>query len=229
MSAKYTDKQLKLYSQCAISKCSRPMQPNNEGGLDVRVSGGYGDFIDCIDGDIDTFRLCHKHSHQFANWLNNPEVLSMYWGHSHAGYEPGFWFGHPSWEQRTWLSYLTIFFHCWYKQGWKTAKYYLREQWRSHKNWSSVDINDHSTKVQWGKYISQFFFLDNHSKGFFYGLVRKFQSKLFTLAKTYHRKHSSLYNEIWSKAINGELSESEKAYLKDLGLALKHYEDSEEE
>ena len=205
------------------------MQPNNEGGLDVRVSGGYGDFIDCIDGDIDTFRLCHKHSHQFANWLNNPEVLSMYWGHSHAGYEPGFWFGHPSWEQRTWLSYLTIFFHSWYKQGWKTAKYYLREQLRSHKNWSRVDINDHSTKVQWGKYISQFFFLDNHSKGFFYGLVRKFQSKLFTLAKTYHRKHSSLYNEIWSKAINGELSESEKAYLKDLGLALKHYEDSEEE
>jgi len=205
------------------------MQPNNEGGLDVRVSGGYGDFIDCYDGDIDTFRLCHKHSHQFANWLNNPEVLSMYWGHSHAGYEPGFWFGHPSWEQRTWLSYLNIFFHSWYKQGWKTAKYYLREQLRSHKNWSRVDINDHSTKVQWGKYIGQFFFLDNHSKGFFYGLVRKFQSKLFTLAKTYHRKHSSLYNEIWSKAINGELSESEKAYLKDLGLALKHYEDSEEE
>ena len=205
------------------------MQPNNEGGLDVRVSGGYGDFIDCIDGDIDTFRLCHKHSHQFANWLNNPEVLSMYWGHSHAGYEPGFWFGHPSWEQRTWLSYLTIFFHSWYKQGWKTAKYYLREQLRSHKNWSRVDINDHSTKVQWGKYIGQFFFLDNHSKGFFYGLVRKFQNKLFTLAKNYHRKHSSLYNEIWQKAINGELSESEKAYLKDLGLALKHYEDSEEE
>ena len=205
------------------------MQPNNEGGLDVRVSGGYGDFIDCIDGDIDTFRLCHKHSHQFANWLNNPEVLSMYWGHSHAGYEPGFWFGHPSWEQRTWLSYLTIFFHSWYKQGWKTAKYYLREQLRSHKNWSRVDINDHSTKVQWGKYIGQFFFLDNHSKGFFYGLARKFQSKLFTLAKNYHRKHSSLYNEIWQKAINGELSESEKAYLKDLGLALKHYEDSEEE
>ena len=134
-----------------------------------------------------------------------------------------------SWEQRTWLSYVTIFFHSWYKQGWKTAKYYLKEQLRSHKNWSRVDINDHSTKVQWGKYIGQFFFLDNHSKGFFYGLVRKFQSKLFTLAKNYHRKHSSLYNEIWQKAINGELSESEKAYLKDLGLALKHYEDSEEE
>lgn len=225
----FTDLQLKLYSQCAVTKCSRPMQPNNEGGLDLTASGGYGDFTDSFGEDINTFRLCHRHAHKFANWLNNPEVLGMYWGHSHAGYEPGFWFGHPSWEQRTWLSYVTIFFHSWYKQGWKTAKYYLREQLRSHKNWSRVDINDHSTKVQWGKYIGQFFFLDNHSKGFFVGLQRKLHSKLFTLAKNYHRKHSSLYNEIWQKAINGELSESEKAYLKDLGLALKHYEDSEEE
>ena len=217
------NKQDKLYFECA--KCRRPMQANNEGGLDLQVSGGYGDFTDSLDEDIYTFRLCHRHAHRFANWLNNPEVLGMYWGHSHAGYEPGFWYGHPSWEQRTWLSYVTIFFHSWYKQGWKTAKFYLTEQWRSHKNWSRVDINDKNTPIQWSKFIGQLFFLDNHSKGFFYGLVRKFRSKLFDLAKNYHRKHSSLYNEVWQKAIEGKLTDSEKAYFMDLGNALRHYEE----
>ena len=74
----FTDLQLKLYSQCAVTKCSRPMQPNNEGGLDLTASGGYGDFTDSFGEDINTFRLCHRHAHKFANWLNNPEVLGMY-------------------------------------------------------------------------------------------------------------------------------------------------------
>ena len=62
-----------------------PMAPNNEGGLDLTATGGYGDFTDSFDSEVNTFRLCHKHSHRFANWLNNPEVLHMYYGHSHAG------------------------------------------------------------------------------------------------------------------------------------------------
>jgi len=218
-----TEMQKKLYFQCA--KCSRTMQANNEGGLDLQVSGGYGDFTDSLDQDIHTFRLCHKHAHRFANWLNNPEVLGMYWGHSHAGYEPGFWFGHPSWEQRTWLSYITIFFHSWYKQGWKTAKFYLREQFRSHLNWTRVDINDHNTPVRWGKFFFQLFFLDNHSKGFVVGIKRKFQSKLYNFSKNYYRSQTSLYSEIWYKALNDGFSESEKAYLKDLGLALAQAEE----
>ena len=212
--------QQKLYSQCAVNSCQLPMAPNNEGGLDLTATGGYGDFTDSFDSEVNTFRLCHKHSHRFANWLNNPEVLHMYYGHSHAGYERGFWYGHISWEQRTWLSYVNLFFHSWYKQGFKTAKNYIKEQLRSHKNWSRVDINDHSTKVQWAKYITQFLFLDNHSKGFFVRLQRKFQSKLYNFSKTYYRKHTSFYNEIWSKALNDGFSESEKAYLRDLGLAI---------
>lgn len=218
-----TELQKKLYFSCA--KCGIPMQPNNEGGLDLQVSGGYGDFTDSFGEDINTFRLCHRHAHKFANWLNNPEVLGMYWGHSHSGVEPGFWYGHPSWEQRTWLSYITIFFHSWYKQGWKTAKFYLREQFRSHISWSRVDINDKTTPIVWSKFIGRFFFLTNHSKGFFVTLQRKFSSKLFNLAKNYHRKHSSLYNEVWQKAISGELTDSEKAYFMDLGEALRHYEE----
>ncbi len=212
--------QQKLYSQCAVNSCQLPMAPNNEGGLDLTATGGYGDFTDSFDSEVNTFRLCHKHSHRFANWLNNPEVLHMYYGHSHAGYERGFWYGHISWEQRTWLSYVNLFFHSWYKQGLKTAIYYIKEQLRSHKNWSRVDINDHSTKVQWGKYIGQFLFLDNYSKGFFVGLKRKFQHKLYDFSKTYYRKHTSLYSEIWSKALNDGFSESEKSYLRDLGLAI---------
>jgi len=214
--------QSKLYSQCA--KCSRPMQPNNEGGLDLEVSGGYGDYIDSYDG-VTTFRLCHKHAHKFANWLGNSDALTMYWGHSHAGYEPGFWFGHPSWEQRTWLSYITIFFHSWYKLGWKKAKYYLVEQFRSHINWSRVNINDHKTPVQWGKFFFKLFFLDNNSKGFVVGLKRKFQSKLYNFSKNYYRSQTSLYSEIWYKALNDGFSESETAYLKDLGLALAKAEE----
>ena len=56
--------------------------------------------------------------------------------------------------------------------------------------------------------------------GFFIGLKRKFDSKLYTFAKTYYRKHTSLYSEIWSKALNDGFSRSEKAYLRDLGLAI---------
>ncbi len=225
-----SEMQSKLYSKCAVTKCSRPMQPNAEGGLDLTATGGYGDFTDSIGEDeLCTFRLCHKHAHKFANWLNNDDVLSMYWGHSHAGYEPGFWFGHASWEQRTWLSYITIFFHSWYKKGWKQAKYYLNAQLRSHKNWSRENINDSKTPIKWGTYISSFFFLTNASKGFFVGIKRKLQRKLFLFTKNYYRSHTSMYSEIWTRILEDDLSDAEKSLIKDIGMQLAYQERSLEE
>lgn len=218
-----SDLQKKLYYQCA--KCGIDMAANNQGGLDLTVSGGYGDFTDSYREEVPTFRLCHRHAHKFANWLNNQEVLGMYWGHSHAGYEPGFWYGHPSWEQQTWLSHLVLFFHSFWKLGWKSAKFYFVEGIRSHINWSRVDINDRDSKFLWGRFIARLFFLDNHSKGFFYGIYRKLKGKLYDFCKKYYRSQTSLYSEIWHKALNDGFSESEKAYLKDLGLALAQAEE----
>ena len=221
--------QAKLYSQCAVKKCSRPMQPNAEGGLDLTVSGGYGDFIDSYDGEINTFRLCHRHSHKFAKFLNNSEVLPMYWGHSHNGSEPGFWYGHPSWEQQTWLSYVTIVLHSWYKQGWKSAKYFAKEQFRSHKTWSRVNINDKTTPVQWGKFFYRLFFLNNAHRGWFTRTNRYFKSKMYQFTYKYYRKHSSLYNELWKRVLENDLSHAEKALIIDLGASLADRNSLEEE
>ena len=58
--SEYTD-QDKNYTQCA--KCAEPLEPNNQGALDISYNGGYGDFVDNYDGETLFFRLCHKHAH----------------------------------------------------------------------------------------------------------------------------------------------------------------------
>jgi len=160
-----TEKHVELYSKCAVSSCGLPMEANGEGGLDLKVTGGYGDFCDDIFDKPMWFRLCHKHSHKFASFLNNPEILHPYYGHSHDGSEYGFWFGHISWEQRTWLSYINLFFNAWYKLGLKKAIYYIKKQIKEHVLWSKENINDASTPIIWNSLLFSLFFLTNYRKG----------------------------------------------------------------
>ena len=220
-----SEQQVKLYGQCAVSSCQLPMEANNEGGLDIQVAGGYGDFCDDLFEKPNWFRLCHKHSHKFANWLNNHDVLHPYYGHSHNGSEHGFWFGHISWEQRTWLSYINLFFNAWYKLGLKKAIYYVKRQAKGHIDWSREDINDSTSKVIWSSVIFSFFFLTNAFKGKFNRIKNLYKRKKFTLAKSYYRKHRSLYSEIWENSVSGKLSESERSLIKDLGAAFTSLEE----
>ena len=45
-----------------------PGQPNTDNGLEVYLSGGYGEFIDSWDGDPMVW-LCHECGHALMDWL----------------------------------------------------------------------------------------------------------------------------------------------------------------
>ena len=190
------------YGQCAVSSCKLPMLPNGEGGLDLKASGGYGDFCDDWEGERPVFRLCHRHSHKFANWLNNPELLHPFYGHSHSGSEKGFWYGHVGWETTTWLSHIHLFLYCLIKFGLKDAVYYSRRQMDSNVSWARKDINDRKSALNLPRFIGRLFFLDyNHA-----GLV---------LLKGVYHKHYSLHADLYNKAISREgFSESEINLIK---------------
>lgn len=164
---------------CAVKSCKwQSQQPNGEGALDLIIEGGYADFTDTFGENPKYIRLCHKHAHKFASWLNNPDILHPFYGHSHNGSEPGFWYGHISWEQRTWLSHLNIFFvSLWKFKSIKVAKKYLVDQIKGHIRWSRKNINDSTTDIVWSELILNLFFLENAYKGIFYKIYRYIRRK----------------------------------------------------
>lgn len=221
--SEYTD-QDKNYTQCA--KCAEPLEPNNQGALDISYNGGYGDFVDNYDGETLFFRLCHKHAHQFTNWLGNPSAIHPSAGHSHNGAEKGFWYGHIGWDQKTWLAHLRTF--TWwlfktrsFKKAWSELVYSVK----SHITWTRSNINDSSTPVVWSQFFFKLFFLDNAYAGTVTALKRKLTVWKHQKAKKIYRKYKSLYSEIWESAIYGKLTESEKSLIKDIGEALKQQEE----
>lgn len=220
--SEYTD-QDKNYTQCA--KCAEPLEPNNQGALDISYNGGYGDFVDNYDGETLFFRLCHKHAHQFTNWLGNPSAIHPSAGHSHNGAEKGFWYGHIGWDQKTWLSYVNGFFYHWIKKSFRSAVSYVKHHFKSHKQWTRQDINDSSSPVVLSSFFFSLFFLTNAYKGKVNKLKRLYNAKKILLAESIYRDSTSLYSEIWTKSVNGKLSESEISLIKDLGEAFTSLEE----
>lgn len=148
---------------CAIKSCTWvSYEPNNENALDLITQGGYGDFYDYFDEKPVYFRLCHKHAHQFANWINDDNILPRY-AHAHNKQEIGYWYGHLG-ESRTWLAYILTFFFFLYKdRSLKSAKNRISNKWYSHKMWNREDINDKSTPVIKKQWLGEFLF-DNRNK-----------------------------------------------------------------
>ena len=213
--------------QCAVSSCGwEKSMPNNEGALDVTLYGGYGDFIDPMDGHTPQLTLCHKHAHKFANWLNNPELLHPTNGHSHNGAENGFWYGHIGWDQKTWLAHLRTFTWWLFKQrSFKKAWSELVESIRSHITWTRSDINDSSTPVVLPQFFFQLFFLDNAFRGTVVQWKRKYISWKVSKAKKIYRAHKSFYSEMWESAVQGELTNPQKRLIIDIGKALEQQEE----
>jgi len=148
---------------CAIKSCTWVSeQANNENALDLITQGGYGDFYDYFDEAPVYFRLCHKHAHQFANWINDDNILPRY-NHAHAKNEIGYWYGHLG-ETRTWLAYINTFFFILFKdRSLKSAVRRIKVLWFSHKMWNRKDINDSSTPVIKKQWLGEFLF-DNRNK-----------------------------------------------------------------
>tara|TARA_B100000287_G_scaffold150823_1_gene142641 strand:+ start:4768 stop:5436 length:669 start_codon:yes stop_codon:yes gene_type:complete len=213
------------YSQCAVSSCKLPMDANGEGGLDLQATGGYGDFCDDYDGDVSTFRLCHRHSHKFANWLNNPELLHPFYGHSHSGSEKGFWYGHVGWETTTWLSHIHLFLYCLIKFGLKDAIYYSKRQITSNIQWARKDINDKDSGLNWPLFISRIFFLDYHSAGFFRTRLRRIRWAYLDWLKSAYRKHTSFYTDLTNKALREGFSDTELHVIKAVADAAREVEE----
>lgn len=207
------------YYQCAIKSCQTPMQANGDGGLDIQATGGYGDFCDDFDSSPTTFRLCHKHSHKFARWINNPDILHQVNGHSHSGSEKGFWYGHVGWETTTWLSYLNLFFTTLIQQGWSKAKSECKHQLETHLRWSKTELNNSDAKVDWIKFVGRIFFTDHSYAGsrFYY---RRIKWKYLDWLKKAYRKHNSLYTDLTTKAMREGLSDTEKHVIKAIASAI---------
>lgn len=217
------EKNKELYTECA--KCGLPLESNNQGALDIMYNGGYGDFVDNYDGEELFFRLCHKHSHQFAYWLNNEKALTKYHGHAHNGSEKGFWYGHIGWDQYTWLSHLNMFLMHFVFDGFKFARLNFVRNVKNRINWCREDINDSSSPILWKTVFRNLFFLSNVYKGFFVGKYRKLLRRRFLKAKALYRSKKSLSGELWDKAVKGEFSDSEKALLINIGSVLKEQEE----
>ena len=197
-------------TKCAVKSCKwESFAPNDEGALDLIVSSGYGDFTDNYDSKDPYFRLCHRHAHKFARWLNNDAILLSHNGHAHNGSEPGFWHGHIGWDQKTWTSYVTGFFYFWYAKGFRSAKYYVKRHFQSHKQWTRKDINDVDSPVILSKFFFRLFFLDNAFKGFVTKQIRNFKTARFERAEKLYRSQLSLENELWKKIANNKLSDRE--------------------
>ena len=208
-----------------VNVSGNPTIQTTEGALDLITQGGYGDFIDLFDRKPAYFRLCHKHSHQFARWLNNDAVLLTHDGHAHNGSEPGFWHGHIGWDQKTWTSYVTGFFYHWIKQGFRSAVSFVKGHFKSHKQWTRKDINDSSTPVVLSSFFFKLFFLTNAYKGKVNSLRHLYNAKKIKLAKSIYRDSTSLYSEIWTNSVTGKLSEAERALIVDLGKAFTSLEE----
>ena len=119
-----------------------------------------------------------------------------------------------------WIYHIHLFLYCLIKFGLKDAVYYSKRQMDSNVSWARKDINDRKSALNWPRFIGRFFFLDYNHAGLVRSIFRKLRWKYLDWLKKTYRKHNSLYNEIWSKALNDGFSDSEKAYLRDLGLAI---------
>ena len=209
-------------SRCAVKSCKwESFAPNDEGALDLIVSSGYGDFTDNYDCKDPYFRLCHRHAHKFARWLNNDAILLSHNGHAHNGSEPGFWHGHIGWDQKTWTSYVAGFFYFWYKQGFRSARYYVKRHFQSHKQWTRKDINDSDSPVILSKFFYQLFFLDNAFKGFVTKQIRNYKTARFERAEKLYRSQLSLEGELWKKVANNKLSDRELAMIQGIARSLE--------
>ena len=131
-----------MTDKCAVKSCKWISQaPNNENALDIVLQGGYGDFIDYFGEDIPPyFRLCHKHAHKFADWINDDKILFRR-NHYHSKREPGYWFGHVG-EPATWLAFITTFLYYLKLDNLKIAVGEIKYLHRSAKMWNRKDIND---------------------------------------------------------------------------------------
>jgi len=209
-------------SRCAVKSCKwESFAPNDEGALDLIISSGYGDFTDNYDCKDPYFRLCHKHAHKFARWLNNEEILLTHNGHSHNGSEPGFWHGHIGWDQKTWTSYVTGFFYKLIKQGFGSAVSYVKRHFQSHKQWTRKDINDSDSPVVLSKFFYQLFFLDNAYKGFVTKQIRKYKVARFQRAENTYRSQVSLESELFKKIANNQLTEGESKMILAIASSLE--------
>lgn len=209
-------------SKCAVKSCKwESFAPNDEGALDLIVSSGYGDFTDNYDCKDPYFRLCHRHAHKFARWLNNDAILSSHNGHAHNGSEPGFYFGHIGWDQRTWLSYVTGFFYKLIKQGFRSAISYVKHHFKSHKQWTRKDINDSDSPVVLSKFFYQLFFLDNAYKGFVTKQIRKYKTARFQRAENTYRSELSLESELFKKVANNKLTDRESKMIQAIAQSLE--------
>lgn len=197
-------------NECAVHKCKwKSHEPNDEGALDLITQGGYGDFMDYIEEPPVYLRLCHKHAHKFASWLNNPNVLPRHSGHAHNGSEPGFWYGHIGWDQYTWLSYVNNFLYHLWKENLKFAINVIKRQLRHHLNWNRQDINDSSTPVIKKEFIYKLFFQTKAYKGFVNLKRRSLKVNFSKWIEQKHRSKVSLDMEIYNLVMKGKLSDKD--------------------
>ncbi len=197
-------------SKCAVRKCKwESHEANNEGALDLITQGGYGDFMDYFDIPPVYLRLCHKHAHKFASWLNNPSVLPRHNGHAHNGSEPGFWYGHIGWDQYTWLSYVNNFIYYLWKENLKGAVSVFKSQLEHHITWNRQDINDSSTPLRKKEFIFKLFFQTKAYKGFVNINRRHFKVKFSNWLEQKYRSKVSLDMEIYNLVMKGKLSDKD--------------------
>ena len=208
--------------KCAVKGCKwESFAANNEGALDLIVSSGYGDFTDNYDCKEPYFRLCHRHAHKFARWLNNDAILLTHNGHAHNGSEPGFWHGHIGWDQKTWTSYVAGFFYKLTKQGFRSAVSYVKHHFKSHKQWTRKDINDSNSPVVLSKFFYELFFLDNAYKGFVTKQIRKYKAARFQRAENAYRSNLTFESELFKKVANNKLTDRELKLIQAIAAGLE--------
>ena len=208
--------------KCAVKGCKwESFAANNEGALDLIISSGYGDFTDNYDCKEPYFRLCHRHAHKFARWLNNDAILLTHNGHAHNGSEPGFWHGHIGWDQKTWTSYVAGFFYKLTKQGFRSAVSYVKHHFKSHKQWTRKDINDSNSPVVLSKFFYELFFLDNAYKGFVTKQIRKYKAARFQRAENAYRSNLTFESELFKKVANNKLTDRELKLIQAIAAGLE--------
>ena len=205
--------------KCAIKKCTwKSEQPNNENALDLITQGGYGDFYDYFDERPVYFRLCHKHAHQFADWINDDEILPRR-NHYHSNKEKGYWVGHVGGNSSL-VAYITSFFYYLRKDNLKTAVRNFKFNTRELTTWNRTDINDKSTPLIKSQVLAELLF---GNRSFFkYNKLTKWINKK---AEQRFRTVTTFENEFFNKGWKGEFSPQ----MKDVIIALgKAYQQEEE-
>ena len=152
-----------MTDKCAVKSCKWISHaPNNENALDIILQGGYGDFVDYFGDEAPPyFRLCHKHAHKFADWINDDKILFRR-NHYHSKREPGYWFGHIG-DSATWLAFITTFLYYLKLDNLKIAVGEVKFLHRHAKMWNRENINDSKTPVIKKGYLGELLF-NNRNK-----------------------------------------------------------------